>query len=108
MSIWLIINYTNQNIWQLINSVGISIWLNGNIDIIYNRLKKSKYERPLTLTYNTKEKLEKLLKDRMLYYQKANVRVNLEITSKDKMTAIIIKKINEYVNYKKWLEFRLI
>ena len=93
--------YLNKNIRQLISSVGISIWLNGNIDIIYNRLKKSKYERPLTLTYNTKEKLEKLLKDRMLYYQKANVIVNLKITSKEKMTAIIIKKINEYVNYKK-------
>ncbi len=93
--------YLNKNIRQLINSVGISIWLNGNIDIIYNRLKKSKYKRPLTLTYNTKEKLEKLLKDRMLYYQKANVRVDLKITSKDKMTAIIIKKINEYINYKK-------
>ena len=92
--------YLNYNIRELINSVGISIWLNGNIDIIYNRLKKSKYKRPLTLTYNTKEKLEKLLKDRMLYYQKANVRVNLKITSKDKMTAIIIKKINEYINYK--------
>jgi len=55
--------YLNHSIRKLINFVGISIWLNGNIDIIYNRLKKSKNERPLIVTFNTKEKLEKLLNE---------------------------------------------
>ena len=56
--------YDNYNIRKLINCVWISVWLNGNIDIIYNRLKKSKNERPLTLIFNTKDKLEKLLKEK--------------------------------------------
>ena len=34
--------YLNYNIRELINCTGISIWLNGNIDIIYNRLKIKK------------------------------------------------------------------
>ena len=34
--------YLNHNIRKLINVVGISIWLNSNIDIIYNRLKNQK------------------------------------------------------------------
>ena len=92
--------YLNYNIRKLINCVGISIWLNGNIDIIYNRLKKSKNERPLTLIFNTKEKLEKLLKERNLYYQKADIKVNIINTSKDKMSDIILNKINEYVSLK--------
>ena len=92
--------YLNLNIRELIICVGISIWLNGNIDIIYNRLKKSKNERPLMVTFNTKEKLEKLLKERMLYYQKADIKVNITNTSKDNMSDIILKQINEYINIK--------
>ena len=92
--------YLNNNIRLLIDSIGLSIWLNASIDIIYNRLTKSKNERPLILTYNTKEKLEKLLKDRVLYYNKAKIIVNVIKTSKDSMTDIILKKINEYLTLK--------
>ena len=92
--------YLNYNIRELINCVGISIWLNGNIDIIYNRLKKSKNERPLMLTYNTKEKLENLLKERILYYQEADIKINITNTSKDNMSDIIINKIEEYSSIK--------
>ena len=92
--------YLNHNIRELISFVGISIWLNGNINIIYNRLKNSKNERPLILTYNTKEKLEKLLKERMLYYKKADIKVNIINTSKDKMSNIILNQIEEYLSIK--------
>ena len=90
-------SYLNYNIRELINYVGISIWLNGNIDIIYNRLKKSKNERPLMVTFNTKEKLEKLLKERILYYQRADIKVNIINTSKDNMSDIIINQIEKYI-----------
>ena len=92
--------YLNHNIRKLINLVGISIWLNGNINLIYNRLKKSKNERPLMDTFNTKEKLEKLLKERMLYYQIADIKVNIIKTSKDNMSDIILNQIEEYVSIK--------
>jgi len=92
--------YLNHNIRKLINVVGISIWLNSNIDIIYNRLKKSKNERPLMANFNTKEKLETLLKKRSLYYQKADIKVNIINTSKDNMSDIILKQINKYISIK--------
>jgi len=92
--------YLNHNIRKLINVVGISIWLNSNIDIVYNRLKKSKNERPLMAIFNTKEKLEKLLKKRSLYYQKADIKVNIINTSKDNMSDIILKQINKYISIK--------
>ena len=76
------------------------ICLNGSIDIIYNRLKKSKNERPLMLTLNTKEKLENLLKGRMHYYQRADIMVNIINTSKDKMSDIILNQIEEYISIK--------
>ena len=92
--------YLNHNIRKLINVVGISIWFNSNIDIIYNRLKKSKNERPLMATFNTKEKLETLLKERSLFYQKTDIKVNIINTSKDNMSNIILKQINEYISKK--------
>ena len=92
--------YLNHNIRKLINVVGISIWLNSNIDIVYNRLKKSKNERPLMAIFNTKEKLETLLKKRSLYYQKADIKVNIINTSKDNMSDIILKQINKYISIK--------
>ena len=92
--------YLNKNVRQLIDSIGISIWLNGNIDIIYNRIKKSKNERPLAQKFDSKEKLKKLLNERVFYYQKASIKVNIIKTSKEKMTEVILKKINNYINKK--------
>ena len=92
--------YLSHNIRELISLIGISIWLNGNINIVYNRLKNSKNERPLMVTYNTKEKLEKLLKKRRLYYEKADLKVNIINTSKDKMSNIILNQIEEFISIK--------
>ena len=52
------------------------------------------------VTFNTKDKLEKLLKERMLYYQKADIKVNIINTSKDNMSNILLKQINEYISIK--------
>ena len=92
--------YLNKNVRQLIESEGISIWLNGHIDIIYNRIKNSKNVRPLAQKFDSKEKLEKLLNERIFYYQKASIKVNIMKISKDNMTEVILKKINNYINKK--------
>ena len=92
--------FLNSNIRDLINSKGISVWLDANIDIISNRIANSKNERPLTLKYNSKEKLEILLKERIIYYQLANIKVNVINTSKENMTKIILKKIHKHIMYK--------
>ena len=52
-----------------------SIYLNVDIEILYERLKKSK-KRPLINNKNIKEKLIHLAQDRNKYYRKANLIVN--------------------------------
>ena len=52
-----------------------SIYLNVDIEILYERLKKSK-KRPLINNKNIKEKLIHLTQDRNKYYRKANLIVN--------------------------------
>ena len=91
-------SFLSNNIRLLIKSVGISIWLNGDIDIVYNRIIKSKNERPLALIYNKKKKLEKLLKERVFYYEKADIKVDIIKTSKDTMADIILKKLNNHLS----------
>ena len=89
--------FINKNIRKLVNSVGISIWLDAKIDIIYTRIKNSKNERPLTSKFDSKEKLEQLLNTRLTYYQKANVQVKILNTSKENTANIILKKIYQHV-----------
>ena len=64
-------NLTREAIF--INS--FSIQLNVGIEILYERLKKSK-KRPLIFNKNIKEKLIHLTQDRNKYYRKANLIVN--------------------------------
>ena len=90
--------YLNENVRNLVDSLGISIWLDSNIDIIYNRIKNSKNIRPLTQKFDSKEKLKELLDERVYYYKKAAIKVNIINTSKENMTEIILKKINIHIN----------
>ena len=52
-----------------------SVYLKVDIEILYERLKKSK-KRPLINNKNIKEKLIHLTQDRNKYYRKANLIVN--------------------------------
>ena len=47
-------------------------------------------------------KLEKLLRERILYYQRADIKVNLINTSKENMSNILLKQINEYLSIKNY------
>ncbi len=89
--------YLNYNIRKAVNKTGISIWLNANIETIEKRIVNSKTNRPLTLKYNTRLKLEKLMTERIQYYKEAKIKVDIINTSKDRMTDIILKKIYENI-----------
>ena len=52
------------------------------------------------LTCDTKEKLEKLLKERTFYYERADIKVNIINASKEKMSDIILNQIKEYISIK--------
>lgn len=68
-----------------------TIFLNINIEILYNRIKNSK-KRPLIIKENIKETLSKLSSQRMNYYKKANLIINESNSEK------IIKKIKKSID----------
>ena len=64
-----------------------SIYLNVDIEILYERLKKSK-KRPLINNKNIKEKLIHLTQERNKYYRKANLTVNNQKNIEEALIAI--------------------
>ena len=88
--------FINEAIRMAINKNGLSIWLNTNIEIINSRIKSTKNIRPLLKKFDTLEKLENLMTERSVYYSKADIKIDIIQTSKEKMTNFILKKISNY------------
>ena len=88
--------FINEAIRMAINKNGLSIWLNTDIDIISSRIRSAKNIRPLLKKFDTIEKLENLMTERSIYYSKADIKIDIIKTSKEKMTNFILKKISNY------------
>ena len=71
-----------------------SVYLKVDIEILYERLKKSK-KRPLIINKNIKEKLIHLTQDRNKYYRKANLIVN-NLKNTEEVLIIIKAQLQKY------------
>ena len=72
----------------LINS--FTVYLEVNIEVLYERIKKSK-KRPLIENTNIKEKLIELNEDRKKYYRKADLIVNNSNNTDETLNIIKVK-----------------
>ena len=88
--------FINKNIRKIIKAYGVSVWLNTNIEIINLRIKNSKHTRPLLKKFNTTEKLDSLMIKRSEYYSKADIKIDIINTSKEKMMHLVLDKITNY------------
>ena len=88
--------FINETIRMAINKNGLSIWLNTDIETINSRIQSTKNIRPLLKKFDTIEKLENLMTERSIYYSKADIKIDIIKTSKEKMTNFILKKISNY------------
>ena len=88
--------FISETVRMAINKNGLSIWLNTDIEIIHSRIKKTKNIRPLLKKFDTIEKLENLMTERSIYYSKADIKIDIIKTSKEKITNFILKKISNY------------
>ena len=76
-------SFLNIKIREKIKKNCISIWLNADINVIYQRIEKSKNIRPLFSKTKSKQALEVLLKERNLIYQEADFKSILKILKKN-------------------------
>lgn len=86
---------TYKNAMELIHNEAFSIYLNLSEETLFNRLKFSKKNRPLTSSLSDgelRDYVRKTLQKRLPYYQMADLSVNEEDMDVDKIVEKIMKK----------------
>ena len=86
-------SFLNIKIREKIKKNCISIWLNTNIDIIYNRITNSMNVRPLFSKTKSKSELEALLKKRNFIYKEADIKIETGNINKNTLVEETIDKL---------------
>ena len=89
-------SFLNVNIKEYVKKNCISIWLNVNLNIIYDRLNKSNIIRPLFSNIHNKNDLEALFNKRNLIYKEADIKLNIKNLSKKEVIQELLSKIGKF------------
>ena len=81
---------------DILNEIGITVFLNVDVEIIIKRAEQLT-DRPL-LKNNYREVLLRMNKDRASFYKKADIIINESQEDIWILSGIIIKKIQDYIN----------
>ena len=85
--------FMNKKIRTSIKEYGVSVWLNADLEILWNRVKHKK-SRPLLRTDNPKKTLTKIYIDRLETYSLADVIINSHSKSSlEEMANLVIKSL---------------
>ena len=83
--------------YNILNRIGLTIWLNAASSIIIERLKKNKNNRPLLKNEKIDTYINNLLEKRRPLYAKAHITINSQKISKTKMKNKILLTIEKYL-----------
>jgi len=83
--------------YNILNKIGLTIWLNATSSIIIERLKKNKNNRPLLKNEKIDTYINDLLKKRSPLYAKAHLTINSRKISKTEMKNKILLAIEKYL-----------
>ena len=89
-------SFLNIKIREEVKKNCISVWLNANIDIIYDRIVSSKNIRPLFSKIGNKEDLEALLIERSFIYKEADIKIEIEKLNKNDLIEKILNQLKYY------------
>ena len=89
--------FTFERNYNILNQVGLTVWLNASQKTIVSRLKKNKNSRPLLKNVEIDKYVSNLLLKRNPLYSKAHLSVISKNESKIEMTNKILKKIKNYL-----------
>ncbi len=92
--------FLNQLIRNKIKTSSISLWLDADINTIFNRIKNSRNTRPIASKLNSKEEMENLLNKRKKIYREADISINITSLGKTEILKLSIKKIIAYLEKK--------
>ncbi|MEM6413282.1 MAG: shikimate kinase [Pseudomonadota bacterium] len=86
---------TNAQTRSLIQERAVSIWLQADVDVIMKRVSR-RPTRPLLNTENPRATVEKLLKDRELYYQAATITIDSQAGPHTTTVSAIINALRDH------------
>ena len=86
----------NINILNAIKEKGISVWLNSDVDAIFDRIKQAK-NRPLLKTADPKATLSELLDLRKGTYAKADITINISANNSEAPLKEMIEAVSEFI-----------
>ena len=89
--------FTFKNNYEIINNIGISIWIKANAEIIKKRVKKNIKNRPMLKVNDLDDHINNLLKARNPLYANAKIHIESMNISKQQMCNKIIIAIKEYL-----------
>ncbi len=86
--------FMNSEIRNTIKNSCISIWLDIDVDVIYQRAMKKENKPEILLKGNPRENIEKILKEREPFFQQTDIRIQSTLESHH-MVDTIIKRLEE-------------
>ena len=89
--------FTFERNYNILNQIGLTVWLNANQKTIVSRLKKNINNRPLLKNVEIDKYVSNLLLKRNPMYSKAHLSVVSKNESKIEMTNRILIKIKNYL-----------
>ncbi|MEM7651198.1 MAG: shikimate kinase [Pseudomonadota bacterium] len=87
----------NEKTLKALKSESIMIWLNADLETLWERVQKSQ-TRPLLQTENPKEKLQALMDERRALYSQAQIDVPIEASKQQNTLKTLIKSLYEHLN----------
>ena len=89
--------FTFQRNLQILNNLGLTVWLNTNKNTIIERLKKNINNRPLLKGVDIEKHVDDLILKRNPLYSKAKLHIISKNNSKIEMRNKILLKIKKYL-----------
>lgn len=84
-------SFMNENIRNYIKEKTISIWLDSNLETIYERVSRRNTRPELIASDNKKELLAKMLKDREPIFKEADIKIESDLEAHHLVSSIIEK-----------------
>ena len=90
-------SFLNIKIREYVKKKCISIWIDANIEIIYERIKNSTNIRPIYTKLKSKNELEVLFNKRKLIYKEADIKIESKKLNKNSLIEHTVYKIEKYL-----------
>lgn len=87
--------FINENTRQVISEGGVSVWLNAELEVLWERVNKRDH-RPLLKTENPKGTLENLMNQRYPIYALADITVQSGHVRKEAMVTNVLSALAEF------------